>query len=1001
MVYHMTIGLFLFQMNCFWSFRFAWSLYPCHPNNFAMKRILLFGLVLFTFPYIAVAQVSVGGEPLSFSIPILKDVTPPSVRVYGFNPEEVAAEDALQDQLGDKAPRFAKLLPAGFNLQNSGEWTNLKNGDRVWRLRLETAQAQAVTLYYDEFSIPQGGRLFIYNDDKSHYIGAFTAVNNEDGGSYATQLVYGSAVTLEYFEPGHATGQGVLNIAHLGHAYRYVLEDEVYDEGQNDRGGEACEVDVNCTPEGSNWQDEKRGVVRMQVVDAQGAGWCTASMVNNTAQNCRNFMLSALHCGDNSTANHFGQYIFYFNYERPGCGTGTAPTSQSMTGCVKRAESNDGGGSTGSDFLLLELNSNPPANYNVYYNGWNKQNTASSSGVGIHHPAGGRKKVSTYTSALTTTAWGSATGSHWRVVWAATANGHGVTEGGSSGSPLFNSSGLIVGTLTGGGSFCNTPTQPDSYGKMSYHWSSNPGDDLSTWLDPTNSGVNSLNGTYAPCTVVSTLDAGIAAVTAPAGATCATSVTPIVTLQNFGSTTITSVQIQFNVDGSNQQTYSWTGSLGASQTTTVNLPTMTVAAGTHVFNASTNLPNGQSDQNASNNASSSNFTIVNADTYVTLRLTTDNYGAETTWQVAQNGGGVVASGGPYTSGASALIVQDICVLSGQCYTFTISDSESDGICCQYGTGSYSLGDANGMSIYTGAAFTASETVNFCVPSGSASCDTIYDPFASASTGYVIYTNSGGGYIAGSNSFADKAKAQAFQAPSGAYEVVGVAYWVGAKQNGGGSIAVNLYDMDGAGVNLAGNTNNAPGTVLATRTIALSRVDTATFINYTPFNTPVTLSGAYAVGIDFSSFATGNQIGLVTNTDGNSGNAERSWEKWSDNTWHTIDQGWNSGSNGKFDLGIFPVLCPLNVTGLDAEELHSLMVYPNPSSGQLNVGFVLNTDENARLEVLSALGQLVYSKSVTGPFGSVTLDLQEQASGIYVIRLATAQGLVVRKWVKQD
>jgi hypothetical protein len=474
MVYHMTIGLFLFQMNCFWSFRFAWSLYPCHPNNFAMKRILLFGLVLFTFPYIAVAQVSVGGEPLSFSIPILKDVTPPSVRVYGFNPDEVAAEDALQDQLGDKAPRFAKLLPAGFNLQNSGEWTNLKNGDRVWRLRLETAQAQAVTLYYDEFSIPQGGRLFIYNDDKSHYIGAFTAVNNEDGGSYATQLVYGSAVTLEYFEPGHATEQGVLNIAHLGHAYRYVLEDEVYDEGQDDRGGEACEVDINCTPEGSNWQDEKRGVVRMQVVDAQGAGWCTASMVNNTAQNCRNFMLSALHCGDNSTANHFGQYIFYFNYERPGCGTGTAPTSQSMTGCVKRAESNDGGGSTGSDFLLLELNSNPPANYNVYYNGWNKQNTASSSGVGIHHPAGGRKKVSTYTSALTTTAWGSATGSHWRVVWAATANGHGVTEGGSSGSPLFNSSGLIVGTLTGGGSFCNTPTQPDSYGKMSYHWSSNP-----------------------------------------------------------------------------------------------------------------------------------------------------------------------------------------------------------------------------------------------------------------------------------------------------------------------------------------------------------------------------------------------------------------------------------------------------------------------------------------------------------------------------------------------
>jgi hypothetical protein len=963
-----------------------------------MKRFFTVLYLIFISSLASVAQISAGGQPLSYSIPILRDVEAPSLRVYGFDAETVASEDAVNDAAG-AAPRYAKLLAAGFTLDNSGEWTTIKNGDRVWRLRIQTSNAQAVTLLYDEFIIPEGGRLFIYNDDHSHHIGAFTSSNNQDGGSYATELVFGDAVTLEYFEPAHSTGLGRINVSQVGHAYRYVLDDDMTEEENAQRGGAACQVDVNCSPEGNNWQNQKRGVMRMSVVDGQGAGWCTGSMVNNTAQNCRNFVLSALHCGDNSTTSHFGQYIFYFNFERPNCGSGTAPTNQTMTGCVKRAESNDGGGNNGSDYMLLELNSNPPSNYNIYYNGWNRQNTASSSGVSIHHPAGGRKKVSTYTAALTTGGWG-INNTHWRVVWAATTNGHGVTEGGSSGSPIFNNSGLIVGTLTGGGSFCNTPTQPDYYGKMSYHWGSNPGDALSAWLDPGNTGVNSLAGTFAPCTPANTLDAGISAVAAPIGSICATAITPVVTLRNFGSVTLTSVQIQYNVDGVNQQTFNWSGSLAAGLTASVTLPNMNVTAGPHVFNASTNQPNGQTDQNNGNNSSSSNFTVVSADTYVTLRLTTDNYGAETTWQVSQNGGGIVASGGPYVDGTVAHIVQDICVQSGQCYTFTINDAASDGICCQYGIGSYSIGNSDGYSIYTGAQFNALEQVNFCIPSNVSNCDTVYDPFASSATGYTLYANGGGGYIAGSNSFGDRAKAQAFPAPSGAYEVAGVAFWIGAKQNGGASIAVNLYELNGPGVANSGNVNSAPGNVLATVTVPLARVDTATFLNYVAFPSPVTVTSAYAVGIDFTTFPTGNQIGIVTNLDGNAGNAERSWEKWSDNTWHTMDQGWNTNSNGKFDLGIFPVLCPLTITDVSDKGPQSLMIYPNPSAGQLHIGYVLTTDESGSISIISSNGQEVYSNAISGQLGSIDVSLDHLTNGIYIIRLQTSQGMLTQKWVKQ-
>ena len=95
--------------------------------------------------------------------------------------------------------------------------------------------------------------------------------------------------------------------------------------------------------------------------------------------------------------------------------------------------------------------------------------------------------------------------SHWRLTWVATANGHGVTEGGSSGSPLFNynnGNSRIVGTLTGGSSYCSAPNSPDIYGKMSYHWDQNTSTGnikLKTFLDPNNSGVKILDGAYDPC----------------------------------------------------------------------------------------------------------------------------------------------------------------------------------------------------------------------------------------------------------------------------------------------------------------------------------------------------------------------------------------------------------------------------------------------------------------------------------------------------------------------
>ncbi|MFM1876265.1 MAG: hypothetical protein RL266_2002, partial [Bacteroidota bacterium] len=656
-----------------------------------MKKLL----TLFSILYVSIncySQVSLGGEPLSFRSPLLQDQELASERLNTPDMEVVALEDEQAASEG-KPPRYAVHIPVGMTFENSGSWLELKGGARVWRARLESPGALATTLLFDEFDLPFGSRLYVFNDDHSSVIGAFSSMNNEDGGTYATQLVLGDACTIEYFEPGEVRGQGNILISHLGHAYRYVYPPNY----ESQRGGsQSCEVDINCS-EGNNWQDEKRGVLGMSIATNFGSSWCTASLVNNTSLDCKNYILSAMHCTESSNSNNFGQYVFYFNYESSGCGGGSVTQNQSVTGCVLRADSDDGGGNNGSDFALMEYLGTIPANYNPYYNGWNAQNVGSSSGVGIHHPAGDRKKISTYTSQLTTTGWG-INNTHWRVNWVGTANGHGVTEGGSSGSPLFDNQGRIVGTLTGGGSFCNQVPNPDpdSYGKMSYHWQSNPGDDLKVWLDPGNTGQLTLAGTYAPCSPAVQFDAGISNIDAPVGALCTGTIEPIVTLSNYGSNTLTTVNIYYNVDGNGTQLYQWSGSLSTNQSISVNLPSMNVSAGNHTFNAYTTLPNGQTDENATNNADASVFSITVADSYVTLVINTDNYGAETTWTLMQNGGGVVASGGPYTNGVNVQIVQEICVQSGTCYTFVINDDESDGICCGFGTGSYSIGDEEGI-----------------------------------------------------------------------------------------------------------------------------------------------------------------------------------------------------------------------------------------------------------------------------------------------------------------
>lgn len=166
----------------------------------------------------------------------------------------------------------------------------------------------------------------------------------------------------------------------------------------------------------------------------------------------------------------------------------------------------------GSDFELLLLNNSTiPPYYNVFFNGWGGYNyLVPTTGVGIHHPKGDIKKISHYSGISNGTYngdWVGATNAHFVVDWDATTNGHGVTEQGSSGSPLIDAFGRVIGTLSGGGSSCSNLNGYDYYGRLGYHWQSNGTNNyqrLQPWLDPTNTysflnGINNCNTGTVNC----------------------------------------------------------------------------------------------------------------------------------------------------------------------------------------------------------------------------------------------------------------------------------------------------------------------------------------------------------------------------------------------------------------------------------------------------------------------------------------------------------------------
>jgi len=398
----------------------------------------------------------------------------------------VSAEDAERDALG-LPPRFAIPHPVRITTDTFGLWERIADETEVWRLRIASPGAPHLNLGFTRYQMPAGGRLYVYAADLGSRIRPFTDADNAPHGELWTPVLRSDELVVEVTVPASLRDELQLELGSINVGYRGF---GAAGGGGVDSG--SCNVDVVC-PEGDAWRDE---IPAIAVISVGGGLTCTGFMVNNTAQDQTPYFMTAYHCGLRSS--NAASLVAYWNYETSTCGgTPDGTLDQFNTGSTFKAQYST------SDFTLVQLTSDPDPAYGVTFAGWDHSGADAASATAIHHPSVDEKRISFEYDPTSTTSYLGRTspgdGTHVRVTdWDV-----GTTEGGSSGSPLFDQSHHVIGQLHGGYAACGNDLD-DWYGKFSVSWTGGGTDPsrLSNWLDPAGTGQASLDtlNPYNTCT---------------------------------------------------------------------------------------------------------------------------------------------------------------------------------------------------------------------------------------------------------------------------------------------------------------------------------------------------------------------------------------------------------------------------------------------------------------------------------------------------------------------
>lgn len=361
-------------------------------------------------------------------------------------------------------PRIGVHRSVGSQVLETGTWDALPDGGRVWRMSIRSPGSTGIRVLFSDFAAGKG-RVWLHGEGEAEdqIAGPYTDRGIFGDGQFWSGIVFAEVATIEYEpEPGQAVEKfPPFRIETVSHQAGNLKQEAPFDPGavfsigpgfaagllpaaaptEGAAGSAAsCELDPNCYPQ---WQDTMKMVGQILFEEDGGRFACSAALVGTRDNSFKPYLLTAGHCIHDEAAARSVQA--FWNYQTQKCGgpppAGRGAAQSQGAHYLLSGSLNEG------DFSLLLLNSVPAG---VSFAGWDLADPPVGTPlVGLHHPSASYKRISFgQRSADISVRVGDdilPPGSFYQVVW-----GNGRVEPGSSGSPLFNGPGVIVGMLSFG-----------------------------------------------------------------------------------------------------------------------------------------------------------------------------------------------------------------------------------------------------------------------------------------------------------------------------------------------------------------------------------------------------------------------------------------------------------------------------------------------------------------------------------------------------------------------
>lgn len=360
-----------------------------------------------------------------------------------------AMDPGVPTRIGIERP-----LPGGVvTPETHGEWLTMDDGSRVWRIRLEAPDARALRVHFSAFNLPPDTRVVV-SDETATNGKAYRGRGPARDGTLWSQVTSGAAVIIEFQDPTGQSPAPTLVIDRISHLYENPTGLALPASAEAAQGLLPCHEDVNC----HDVDPIAQASVGRMLFNDNGTFVCTGSLLNDTDANTfAGYFLTANHCLSTQTVASTIEVLWF--YESTVCDglRNSGPTSNGGTLLATNPS---------SDFTLIRLANDPQDGQGL--NAWNLF-PPSGKLASIHHPGGNfstaYKRVALSEDGRTTVqpiCGNLPIDRYWYLDWTT-----GITEGGSSGAPLFNANWEVVGQLFGV-CFFSTPgcSNPQDYNNV-------------------------------------------------------------------------------------------------------------------------------------------------------------------------------------------------------------------------------------------------------------------------------------------------------------------------------------------------------------------------------------------------------------------------------------------------------------------------------------------------------------------------------------------------------